>query len=544
MADLGTPDDRTDSEVMYSDLIPAADQDPTILQKYPDFAQEYGQYREANAGSVGSDFWKALKGGSLGTAATYTGAAAIAGVPGAAEESQKLDTEAAAPENTPTINSLSDIAPGDSTLGKVFSKDALRYVAAKAGGALPSLAEMAGISLTGAAVGSAIEPGAGTVAGAGEGVIEEILGRGIIKSAIKNVVKNKVLEDASETAVADAIRAGDKTAIDAVTQEAKRLAAGRAEAATNLANVYGMSAGGIYNETGSRKAALGLGAAAALTAAPPFISLPARVLKGIFPKLSGEAAQAAAQDLIGSKSAELLAKLGRAGEATAVGTGGVLGMEAASIVAKNITDGKDPLSLDDADWKRLREAAVGGALASAPFGALAMRSPVRQVDPAALGTPPAAETEAVPAETPAAPAPEAPVPAPSSALDLTRRVSAYSPDEARARLRQLTADPQRDETEEKEYQLLRANAPSSDIPEAVPPSESEAAPEELGQPAAPPVGEAAPTPEPETAGVTFKDAGFESPEALDVEYAKSHLAEHGETQDEFIRRIFCQGQAA
>jgi hypothetical protein len=43
---------------------------------------------------------------------------------------------------------------------------------------------------------------------------------------------------------------------------------------------------------------------------------------------------------------------------------------------------------------------------------------------------------------------------------------------------------------------------------------------------------------------TFKDVGFESQEAADKAYADGHLKEHFETQDEFLRRVFCMGQAA
>ena len=470
MADLGTPDDREDTDIMYSDLIPLADQNKALLDQYPDFAQDYGKYREANAPSVAGEFGRAFKAGTEETGSTYAGLGALADIPGAAEESKKLEGEAA--ENAPTVASLEDIAPGEHGLSKIFSKDTVRYLAAKAGGVIPGLGEMVGLALGGAAVGSAIEPGVGTVAGAGEGALEEALGSGLVKSAIKNLVERKVLQDATEEGVADAIRAGNQKVASAVTDEAKRLAAGRAEAAVNLTNVYGMSAGGIYNETGDRGTALGLAVPAALAAAPPFISLPARVVRSLYPKLTGDAAKAAVSDLVGKKSAELLARLGRAGAASAVGTGGVVSMEAANIVAKNLTQGKDPLDLDASDWKRLREAAVAGAIGSAPFAAVAARSPTVEGNIPA-GTPPAPEPAPPAAEV--APEPPAPATAPPepTTLDVTRSVSQMDPAAAQARLAELEANPQRSDVEEAEYQQIKALAPEAEAP--APPEETPAA---------------------------------------------------------------------
>lgn len=548
----GQPDTRDDFFVMQ-DLIPLVKDNPDLLQKYPDFAQEYGQYRDAAAPSLAGEFGRALKSGTEGAAATYTGLGAIAGIPGAAEESKKLDEEAS--EAAPTISSMEDIAPGETGMSKVFSKDTARYVAGKLGSALPSLAEMAGVSLVGAAIGSAVEPGVGTVAGAAEGVVEEILGKGIIKSAIKSLVEEKAAAGLTEEGVADAIRAGDQQIADRVTQQAKAIAARRAEAGTNLANVYGMSAGGIENETHDPEVALGLGAAAAITAAPPFLSLPARVVKGLFPKLSGEAAQAAAKDLVGQKSAELLAKLGRAGSAAAVGTGGVLGMEAASIVAKNITQGKDPLDVDDADWKRLREAAVGGALASAPFAALAMRGDTEAAPPLQRAPAPAPE----PGETGPQPAPEPPAPeSVTPTLDLTRKVAGYDPEMAAARLSFLADVSDRNEEQEKEYQLLRASAPSASIPAPVPEAEANV---DIG-PRNPEVstGTGIETPA-ETKMIadwkaqiatetkatsdipSVQDAGFESQEHFDREYAANHERDAYELPEEYLRRVYCQRAA-
>lgn len=552
MAAQGQPDTRDDYFVMQ-DLIPLAQQNPQLLTDYPDFAQEYGAYRDAAAPSLAGEFTRSLKAGTEEAGSTYAGLGALADIPGAAGAAKNLQADAA--ENTPTIGSMEDIAPGQTGLSRVFSKDALRYAVSKAGGAIPSMAEMVGTGLAGAAVGSAIEPGLGTLAGAGEGIVEGFLDRGIIKSAIKSVVEAGGEEAGlTEQGVKDAILSGDQKLADTVSQEAKAIAAGRAEAGTNLANVYAMSAGGIYNDTGDRGEALGIGALAALTAAPPFISLPAKVAKTIFPRLSAEAAQSAAEDLVGKKTAELLAKVGRAGEASAVGTAGVVGLEAANIVAKNLSQGKDALDLDDSDWKRLREAAVGGAIGSLLFAALAARSPDTGL-PGDLGTKaPLETTPAAAADVPLeAEAPPPPATVPSS-TDVTRAVAAMSDDQKRARLRMLSAANSRTPAEETEFAQLAALTPREAAPPPAPapvvvPAAVEAPvapPEPTPTIPAPVAAPEAPAPEVSAPSdqVSYKDAGFETPQDFATAYATYHLSEHAETEDEFIRRIFCSSQAA
>ncbi len=480
MAAAGAPDTRDDYFVMQ-DLIPLAQQNPHLLDQYPDFAKEYGQYRDANAPSLGGEFTRAFKAGSQEAGSTYAGLAALAtGSEGAKQTARNLEADAA--ENAPTIGSMEDIAPGETGLSRLFSKDTARYVAGKLGGAIPSIGEMVGTGIAGAAVGLAIEPGVGTLAGAGEGVVEGLLDRGIIKSAIKSLLEEGVgtaLEDAgvkdvTEQGVKDAILSGNQKAADLVTHQAKAIAAGRAEAGTNFANVYGMSAGGIYNETGDRGSAVGLGAAAALTAAPPFLSLPARVARSLFPKLSAEAAQDAAAKLVGDKTSQLLAKIGaptgRVAGALTAGTVGVVGMEAANIVAKNIAAGKDAMDLDESDWKRLREAAVGGAIAAAPFAGLAAKSPTVAPDAVRPPEPPpdaqepgTAQAAPVPAPQAATPPPTSTGPVPPSALDITRRVAAMSDDQKRSRLAELGQIPTRSPAEDTEFQQLTALTPKAKV---------------------------------------------------------------------------------
>lgn len=480
MEALGQPDNRDDYDVQEY-LESQLGEHPELLDRYPDFAQDV-RARKLSGTSVIGEAVKGVKSGTYGLGATVAGLGAIAGIPGAADEAKSLEQKAA--ESAPVISSASDV----SSVG-----DAARYAAGKAGEFIPSIAEMLGTAAAGAAIGSAIEPGVGTLAGAGEGAVEEILGGGLIKKAIKEAVERGALK-MSEADAAAAIRAGDQAVADVVTKSAKLIQAGRAGEITNLANLYTQSAGGIYNETGNRETALELGAVGAAAGALPGLSLPRQVVKALFPKLAAEAADEAATKLVQTNAQKLLAKAGLLAKGTVSGTVGMVGMEAANIVAKNLTSGKAALSLDDSDWKRLREAAVGGALASAPFAALTLRSPRENAAPTAPSTLPAAESEAPPAVGSGESVSE-PLPTPVSnpTLDLLNRIKAYTPDEARARLRQLTANTSRDESEEKEYQILQANAPSSDLPAPAPAQTLGPAPE---PPAAAPEGAAVPpTPE-------------------------------------------------
>ena len=377
LASQGAPDDpRSDYDITQE--FGQSPDAQTLFQAYPDFAQDYDQIRSANAPSIASEFTQAFKSGAEDTGATYAGAAALLTGSDKLKDVAKSWEEGAA-ATPPTIPSMADIDPGDSTIGKFFSKDSARYLAAKAGGIIPSLADMAGLGLAGAAVGSAVEPGLGTVAGGAEGLVEGALGRGVIKSAIKSLLEEGALGDlTTESAVTDAIKAGNSTVTDLVSQQAKARAGRAAGDVTNLVNAYALSAGGIYNETDDRALSAELGLVGAATMAPPIISLPGRVVRSLFPTLTGAAARKAAQDLVGEKTGDLLAMLGRGGGTVAAGTGGVIGMQAASIVAKNLKAGKDALDLSDDDWKSLREAAVGGALGSLPFAGIALRAPEEQ----------------------------------------------------------------------------------------------------------------------------------------------------------------------
>ncbi len=496
LASQGLTDSRDDLLITQEFGQMAQQQAPELFTQYPDFGEEYGQIRGVNAPSLPGEFGRALKSGTQGLLATGAGLGALATDSDTLKRAA-ISLEQDAAQNAPTVGTLEDIAPGRTGLRKALSMDTLRYLAAKAGGAIPSLAEMAGTAAAGAAIGTAAEPGVGTVVGAGEGAIEGILGRGIIKSAIKRLVQSGVAGELTEVGVADAIRAGDQKLADLVTQQAKSLVARRAGEAVNLANIYGTTSGGIYNETGRRDLALGVGAVGSLPFAIPGVSLASQTIERLFPDLAPAAAQKAAQKLVGDKTAQVLARLGRSGQAVAGGTAGVVAMEASNIVAKNLSEGRDALDLSPDDWKRLRESAIAGAVAAAPFGAAAAMEPRRvaearpggpktvvsgEVQPAGAEVVPPEDTQVAPPETPVSSPPA------STTADLVRNVTTLTDEQKVARLAELTAKALRTPQEEQQFQVLKATvkapppAPvAQPVPAVVPEPSAEVPP-----PAAPP----------------------------------------------------------
>lgn len=540
LAAQGQTDGRDDYFVMRDTLVPMATSNPALLQQFPDFAKEFGQIREENALSLVGEAVQGAERGTEGAAATYAGLGALAtGSDALKADASALNQDAAG--HPATVSTLSDIAPGETGLDRVFSKDTIRYLAGKAGEFVPNMAEMAGLSLAGGAVGSAIEPGVGTVAGAAEGAVEGALGRGVIKSAIKHIVEETTEEGATaeekaaaEEAIKNSIRAGDQKTADTVSKVAKSLSGSTASRATNFANITAQSAGGIYNDTGRRDLALGLGAAAGALAEIP-VSLPARVARSMFPGMAEDEAQAAAEDEVRSKARELISKVGVAAEGTASGTVGMVGMEAANIVAKNLSQGKGALDLDPDDWKRLREAAVGGALASAPFGVLAARGGGED-ETSTVKTPPSTrdlnpgETGAtLPADEEDEETPATPTGSPTS--QAIRRLVGMSDEDKADRLEELQAAASRTPTEDAEMQILQATAKRAAGTPKTPPSTRDLNSGDTGS-TLPPGGT-----------IGFADAGFDSQDAFDKAYAEGHSAEVFETTDEYLKRIYCSNAA-
>lgn len=403
LADTGQQDDSTDYDITQKLGDWAARSKPELFQLDPTFGQEYGAIREANAGSLSSEFGRALKSGSQGLASTALGGAALlTGSDYLREKAQSFDADAAA--NAPTVGTLEDIAPGRSGIGSLFSKDTARYAASKLGSVVPSIAEAGVTALAGSAIGSAIAPGPGTVAGAAEGIVA----RGLIKSAIRSMLKKGVAEElvasgvipeASEVALEQAVKQAVPKVTDLVGREAMAIGAKRGLAVTNLANSYLLNAGDVYSEGADRPTTLALG----LISAIPDSILPTYVVGRLFPGVATSKAVPLAKAFLGDRATKLLKAAGIVG----VEGGTEYFQEAVDVVARNLKEGKDALTFTPADYKRFREAGIAGAFG----GALAaptefIEAPKPDTAPPPV-TPPA--PAAAPAPTPVASVPVAPV---------------------------------------------------------------------------------------------------------------------------------------
>lgn len=468
LADQGVEDPRDDYVVTQEIGDAAQRENPKLFEQFPTFAKQWADIRNANAPSLPSEMGRAARAGLKGLGSTALGGLSlITGSDYLRDKARALDESAA--QDAPTIGTLEDIAPGQSTANKVFSRDAVRYGLAKIGGAVPSIGEAAVLAGAGALAGSAIEPGVGTLAGAGEGAIEGLLGRGMIKNAIRSLLtkgegeaatsvaelmaKRGLIADTSEAAITDAIRNGSQAVADVVTQQAKQMAARRTGIAANTLNSYLLNSGEIYNETPDRGVAAGLGVLSAI----PDTILPSVIVAKLFPNLSAKAAQEEAKAVIGSTVTKVGKKLGLAAAATAGEGATEWFQEGVDIVARNLSEGKPALTFTDDDFKRMREAGIAGAaggLLAAP-GVLAEGR--REANVAAAK------------EQPLTAAPEA-LPSISGGLELSltevapsiaqpeglRSLTRMTDEEKVARLMQLSTQPGRSPQEEAEYQVLRA----------------------------------------------------------------------------------------
>lgn len=431
LASQGLFDDQDDYQVVRF----LAQTNPKLLEEDPSFGQLYGEIREANAPSLGEEFGRAAKRATIGLGATALGGGALlTGSDYLKRKARAVDLMASDPDLAPTIPTLEDIRPGQDGIGQAFSRDALRYGISKVGEVVPSAAEAAVTAGIGALAGSAAAPGPGTVAGAVGG----LLSRGIIKRAIRRLVTDELGEEAIETA----LRQGVPEIVEAVTKNAANIAKVGGATAASAVNSYVLNAGEVYNENDDRGTAAVLGAVSAV----PDTILPALLIRKLFPGVSLSAGRQAAKELVGSNAV----KVAQAAGVTGLEAGTEAFQESVNIVARNLKDGRDPLSFDDSDLIRIREAgitgAVGGALASP---AVVMGRDGEEISQAA----PVASVVA-PTVTPAAPVPVAEV----TQLP-TQRVRSMSPEQQVARLADLetrtrTAD------EEAEYQILKATVPT------------------------------------------------------------------------------------
>jgi len=442
LAQKGLVDPRPDDILTWEEGEWARQNAPDLFEKYPDFSDEWSQLREYNAPDLGEEFGRAFKRAGIGLGSTALGGAALlTGSDALKRKAAALSMQAGDPELASTIPTLEDI---DSP------RSAVRYATSKVGEVVPSLGEAVALSLVGGAIGSAVEPGAGTVAGAATGAVEGLIGRGIIRKAIQSLVKKGITEEA----VISGLRKGAPEVIEAVTKNAKSIAGVRAGTVTAGLNSFLLNAGDVYSENDDRGVAAGLG----LISAIPDTVLPALVIRKIFPGVSLKVGKEAARELVGSNALKV---------AKAAGVVGFEGgtesfQEAVNIVARNLKEGVDPFTVTDADKIRIREAGITGAVG----GALAA--------PAVVMERTQEEIDATPPPAPVAPAPAAPLvppPTPEIVVPVSPRlrIAAMSPEQQVTRLAELETNTARSPDEEAEYQLLRQLAPRTEAEAPAPP---------------------------------------------------------------------------
>jgi len=461
LADQGLTDDTPDRILTkeFGDIV--SKENPDLFNKFTDFAQQWADIREANAPSIAGEFGNAVAQStkSLGSTA-LGGASLLTGSETLKDAAQSLDKSAG--ENAPTIDSLDDIAPGQTGIGKVFSRDALRYGVAKLGQAVPSLVEAVGTGLIGAAAGSTAAPGVGTVAGAGAGFfgrqlvkqsIRQLLRKGAVEGAesvAESMLSKGLIREATEAGIEDAIRRGVPQVAELVVAQAKSNASRLGAGAANTLNSYLLNAGEIYNETPDRGLALGLGAISAV----PDTILPSIVLKRVFPGVAASEAREMAKPYIAKLAKEALTTVGVEGSTEGF-------QEAVNIVARNINANRPPLDFDQADIKRMREAAIGGAaggLLAAPAAAYeGSRTTVEEPTPEPTQSVITPGAPIIPQQTPAQPI----TPAPTT-QSVSKQVAVMPPEEQAHRLAELRQIPSLSPTEQQEFDMLKAFVPTEE----------------------------------------------------------------------------------
>lgn len=376
-------DQRSDDEITML----LASRDDGSLSQYADFTADVKRikaYADASSTltkpSIPQEFSRGFSRGVDSLKESAVGAVALgADIVGAEgvrdamltkylESQQRSATENASA--VPLVEGVEDLETGT------------RFALGKVGELIPQIGEALISGAVGAAIGSSVAPGVGTAAGGAVGVTEGFLARQSAKALLKagidkllakstltaierNIVKDQLQKVAEKKAITGALHEGTQKLL---AEQIKSSAANMGSLGANLLNFYGIGAGTIYGDLGSREgvenedarnAALVGGLGSAIANAP----LPTVILSRYFPGVATETAQKYLVRL--AKDASLEIPLGATGEALD---------ELVQIAAEKYADPKRrDTPLDDQDLSRLLNAAVVGA------GAGALASPISAI---------------------------------------------------------------------------------------------------------------------------------------------------------------------
>ena len=372
-------DNRSDDELTLA----LAEQDEQGFSKFEDFAADLQRIKTARALSkptIPQEFTRGLSRGADSLAESAYGAGALAAdVVGAESTRDALlkkyveSSERSATENASAVPRVEDVKDFES---------GLRFALGKIGELVPQIGEAVVTGAAGAAIGSAVAPGVGTAGGAAAGFAEGLVARQSAKALVRagidkilskttltaierNVVEDQIKKIAEKKAISGALHDGTKKLLEG---QIRASAQNMGSLGANLLNFYGIGAGTIYGDLGSRegvdnadarKAALVGGIGSALANAP----LPTVILSRYFPGVGHDVASSYIKRLASDAAKEI--PLGATGETLD---------ELVQIAAEKYADPKRRNTpLDDQDLSRLLNAAVVGGAAggvAAPISAI------------------------------------------------------------------------------------------------------------------------------------------------------------------------------
>lgn len=390
------------------------DQDNRFSQ-YPSFLSDWAAqkkaYAAATAPSVAQDFASGAAQGadsllSTGQAALAAGSAAV-GAGGARDYwlEKAQANEAAAAKSQPSVPNFSDVHDPDSFL---------HWLGGASGQLLPNVAEMTAtgaIGLAGgASAGTAVDPGAGTIAGGVSGLVAGVTERAAVRSLMEQFASGGleatlaaepkigattaklVADQIGELSTRGAVRNIAPETEALLTQQSKAIGANYGNHIAQGINFYAQSAGSIYSDLTKNKnvdpdAAVNTALLGGFAASLPAQFLPSYVGSKLFAGVKGAALDEAKTGFYGYLTRTVQ-------EAPKTIAGGIASMDMqqlATTAAEKYATGQ-PWTPDD--WKSLENTSATGLLMGAvaapmaAFGGGGSRPSTEMGTPADGSTPP------------------------------------------------------------------------------------------------------------------------------------------------------------